>query len=69
MKLTLSEETAIFISLNPGYAGRSDLPISMKNLFRPISMVVPDSALICEIMLASSGFFFAETLARKLVHI
>ena len=32
-------------------------------------MVVPDSGLICEIMLASSGFLFAEVLSKKFVHI
>lgn len=69
LKLTLNEETSIFISLNPGYAGRYNLPINMKNLFRPISMVVPDSAMICEIMLASSGFLFAEPISKSFVHI
>lgn len=69
LKLTLNEEASIFISLNPGYAGRTELPIGIKNLFRPISMVLPDSAMICEIMLASSGFLFAEPLSKKFVHI
>jgi dynein heavy chain 1 len=59
--------SGIFITMNPGYAGRSNLPDNLKKLFRSMSMTRPDQELIAQVLLFSKGFRTAETLASKVV--
>ena len=48
------------------YEGRTELPESVKALFRPVVCIVPDLQQICEIMLFSEGFLMAKVLAKKM---
>lgn len=66
--INFNNECAIFITMNPTYSGRTELPDNLKSLFRPVSMIIPDSLLISEILLYSYGFFEAKSLAQKLVY-
>ncbi|CAG9313552.1 unnamed protein product [Blepharisma stoltei] len=64
-EVALDPTCGVFITMNPGYLGRSELPEGLKALFRPITVVVPDLELICENMLMAEGFIDAKILARK----
>lgn len=64
--VAIKKTVGYFITMNPGYEGRAELPDNLKALFRPVTMVVPNTEKICEIMLMSEGFNEARSLAKKM---
>lgn len=64
-EIDLRMTVGFFITMNPGYAGRTELPENLKALFRSCAMVVPDIVKICENMLMAEGFSTAEDLSKK----
>lgn len=66
-EIGLVDTVGFFITMNPGYAGRTELPENLKALFRSCAMVTPDLILICENMLLSEGFSTAKNLSKKFV--
>jgi dynein heavy chain len=64
-EISLDPTCGAFITMNPGYLGRSELPEGLKALFRPMTVMVPDLILICENMLMAEGFVTAKALASK----
>ena len=65
----VNHSLAIFITMNPQYIFRSELPENLKSLFRPVTLKAADRQRICEIKFLADGYQAqsANTLAKLLI--
>jgi hypothetical protein len=55
----------MFITMNPGYQGRNELPDNLKHLFCPFALSFPDASYILQCSLFTIGYPDHVSIARK----
>lgn len=66
-QLEVNPYTGIFVTMNPGYAGRNTLPENLRTLFREFAMGYPDEKLIAEVLLSTQGFQALRSMAQLVI--
>ena len=69
-EITVNHNAGIFITMNPATKGegeRQKLPGNVKQLFRPVTMSVPDNELIAKVMMFTEGFSSPKIMAQRIV--